>query len=346
MRVMATSVVPSNWEVFLREDENKTELFGYLALQIVSADFGTKEVFVTKGEHVLSNSSSFGSGNVSEHLSLLSPCSQEEADTRMLLHASDAAKKGHKKIMLRTADTDVVVIAVAYFSKLLVEELWLSFGVSQHFRYIAIHKIASAMGPDKSLALLFLHAFTGCDTVSFFKGCGKKTAWEVWALLPEMTAAFAALSCTPIEVTTDHELLLQKFVVALYDRKSPCANVNEARQSLFTKKGRSIDRIPPSQAALLQHAKRAAYQAGHIWGQSFVASPVVPHPSAWGWVVSDVGYRPFWSALPEASQSCKELIHCSCKAKCSKRCKCVSSGLKCTSLCACEGKCPHDIISH
>jgi len=40
------------------------------------------------------------------------PYTHEEADTRMLLHAAHAVDCGYNKIMLRTVDTDVVVLAV------------------------------------------------------------------------------------------------------------------------------------------------------------------------------------------------------------------------------------------
>ena len=35
-----------------------------------------------------------------------------------------------------------------------------------------------ALGVRMARLLLFLHAFSGCDTVSFFSGSGKKTAWK------------------------------------------------------------------------------------------------------------------------------------------------------------------------
>ena len=44
-----------------------------------------------------------------------------------------------------------------------------------------------------------------------------------------------------------------------------------------------MENIPPSQAALLEHSKRAAFQAGHIWGQTLVSEPEVPTPGEWGW---------------------------------------------------------------
>jgi len=44
-------------------------------------------------------------------LHTLVPCSHEEADSRMLLSAH-AAKHGHHCILIRTVNTDVVVLAV------------------------------------------------------------------------------------------------------------------------------------------------------------------------------------------------------------------------------------------
>lgn len=40
-------------------------------------------------------------------------------------------------------------------------------------KYIDIKKVAQSLGKDVSMALLGLHAVTGCDTVSAFAGGGK-----------------------------------------------------------------------------------------------------------------------------------------------------------------------------
>ena len=45
--------------------------------------------------------------------SKLEPCTQEEADSRIMLHVMDAANQGHQRILIRTADTDVLILAVA-----------------------------------------------------------------------------------------------------------------------------------------------------------------------------------------------------------------------------------------
>ena len=49
----------------------------------------------------------------------------------MLLHAANASQSGMGKVMIRTVDTDVVVIALGMFSLLNLSELWISFGTGK-----------------------------------------------------------------------------------------------------------------------------------------------------------------------------------------------------------------------
>ena len=52
----------------------------------------------------------------------------------MILHLADAAYQGFQKILLRTVDTDVVILAVAAVAKIEVQEVWVAFGTGQNFR--------------------------------------------------------------------------------------------------------------------------------------------------------------------------------------------------------------------
>ena len=79
--------------------------FDYLAEKVVE-DHSDNKVIVTKGPDALSN----------HPVSEISPCSHEEADTRVFLHVKDAVKEGFKTVMISANDTDVLVIAVATFS--------------------------------------------------------------------------------------------------------------------------------------------------------------------------------------------------------------------------------------
>ncbi|KAK0150015.1 hypothetical protein N1851_009250 [Merluccius polli] len=194
----------------------------------------------------------------------------------------DAARKGFKKITLRTVDTDVVVLAIAHVSELDIEELWVAFGTGKNFRYIPAHEIAKSLGPDKSKALPVFHAFTGCDTVSAFATRGKKTAWDTWNAYDMATEAFMALSKAPKSIPEEVISIVERFTILLYFRTSSQVNIDQARLELFTKKGRGMEQIPPTKEALVQHLKRAVYQGGHCWGQALEVAPNMPSPADWG----------------------------------------------------------------
>ena len=77
--------IPGNWTAFLRADENKEELFLYLAKQLITIGTDHAEVVSTKHESVVFNNGRTDAAD-------LSPCMHEEADTSsyyMLLTLQD-----------------------------------------------------------------------------------------------------------------------------------------------------------------------------------------------------------------------------------------------------------------
>ena len=238
-----------------------------------------------------------------------------------------------RKVAIRTVDTDV-----ASFNNINPDELWIALGTGSSFRYIAVHQLAAAMNPRQCATLPIFHALTGCDIVSSFAGRGKKTAWEIWKVFPEVIDAFEELLRMPSDVSEESMSLLERFVVLMYDRTCDIMKINDARKQLFAHKSRALDNIAPTQAALQQHIKRASLQA-NCWNQTLVLNPELPSPSDWGWTKEASGWQPLWTTLPEAPKSCHELIHCNCKKGCTGRCKCSKPALKCTALCTCSGDC-------
>ena len=124
--------------------------------------------------------------------------------------------------------------------------------------------------------------------------------------------------------------ILEKFVIVLYDRSSTAATVDEARLDLFAKKQRPYEALPPTKATLLQHTKRAAYQAGCMWGQATQCQPEVESPADWGWQKSGANWQVFWTANAPIAKSCEQLTKCGCKAGCRGGCKCCRLALNCT----------------
>ena len=107
-RVVGGASIPGNWASFLRVDENKTKLFSFLSGALLdSFQLAEKQLVIRNRDAVLSKPPLLDNTS-------LAPCTQEEADSRMILHAAHAAHAGHSsKITIRTVDTDVVVLAVA-----------------------------------------------------------------------------------------------------------------------------------------------------------------------------------------------------------------------------------------
>lgn len=329
-RVEGSSRTPNNWKSFLRNDMNKTELFLFLADKIKGIDNATS-IIATKGQDAVCNKE--------RDLSGVSPCIHEEADTRLFVHIKDAVLEGYTTVAIKANDTDVVVIAVSVFSSLKelgLLKLWVAYGQGTNARWIPIDNIVSAMGPMKSRALLFFHAFTGCDNISAFRGKGKKWAWQTWNVFPEVDKTFVKLSQYPLAVEDEDIKVLERFVVLMYDRSSSSTNVNEARLDLFARKQRTYESIPPTQAALKEHVKRAAFQAGIIWAQATSPLPDIQSPADYGWRKDGDTWKICWTTLPPIAASCQELTKCSCKKDCTRRCKCFKSGLACTALCGCE----------
>ena len=78
-------------------------------------------------------------------------------------------------------------------------------------------------------------------------------------------------------------MLIESFVVLLYDQTSAIVEVNPARKDLFSKKARTLQNFSTTRAALEQHTMRAVVQGAYIWSQVLLKKPVIPSPSDWRW---------------------------------------------------------------
>ena len=74
-------------------------------------------VIVTKEEDAVSNHTIDLAG--------VAPCSHEESDTRIFVHARHATEAGSKVIMVKASDTDVLVLVIAVSVLQALQELGL-----------------------------------------------------------------------------------------------------------------------------------------------------------------------------------------------------------------------------
>lgn len=171
--------------------------------------------------------------------------------------------------LVRTVDSDVVILVIYWFASLGLSELWVCLGSGKKMRDILIHTLSAQLGPSRCMAMPLFHEVTGCDTVSHLLGCGRKTAWSAWQSTPGLTDALVALTSDPDSLSpqSQHMETPQRIVVVMYSKGCGIIRVNEARPRLFTSGRKTLEALPPTQAALYQHIRRAVLQA-IIWSQA------------------------------------------------------------------------------
>ena len=135
-----------------------------------------------------------------------------------MVHVLDASLCGYQRIMIRTNDTDVVVLAVSIANIIQADELCVGYGSGKHLRNIPVHTIAATLGPEKASVLPLFHALTGPDMVSFFGGRGKKTVWDVWNVFPQLTPVLRTLTSVPNDIDNECMVVIEKFVILMYDQ--------------------------------------------------------------------------------------------------------------------------------
>lgn len=84
-------------------------------------------------------------------------CKQEEADGRLLLHASHASKEGYTSVMICSEDTDVFIMSVAVASEI-ASSLFIKCGSRNRTKIIDVNRVANVCGRDVYKALTGMHA--------------------------------------------------------------------------------------------------------------------------------------------------------------------------------------------
>jgi hypothetical protein len=118
----------------------------------------TRELVLSSG---LSDILQVWSSDDTKDLSRLAS-NNEEADTRIVLHARDATLHGYQQINVVCRDTDIFVLLLAHRERL-CPVIWNNQMKATH----------PSLKRSESL-------ITGCNTVSQFAGIGKQTVWKIF----------------------------------------------------------------------------------------------------------------------------------------------------------------------
>lgn len=329
---------PRQWKKTMSSGESKTNLMHFLAEEWASdrhaEKIGDRSLYVTHGCDC--TLISVIEGRVVSTFVPELQSNQEEADTRMLLHASHASSNGYPQVCIRSSDTDVEVLAL-YHQEAITGNITIASGTRSRIRLISIPQLRQLVGSTTCKVLPGLHAITGCDTVSAFVGKGKQKALQLMKEERHRDAIAALGERLPIH--DDDADSLESFVCSLYDCNNT-TNVNQARYSMFCKgNNQQSHQLPPTKAALRYHIKRANYQC-YLWKNALHPIIQLQQPDGHGWKLSDGSLQVVWTDVAPAPSAIMELVCCRCKGVCNtRRCSCVKNVLPCTEACSCSEEC-------
>lgn len=184
--------------------------------------------------------------------------------------------------------------------------------------------------------VLFLHAFSGCDTTSAIFGQGKIKFFNVLQKSEELHRTVQVFK----EVGVDSDTIAaagEQFLATLYRARQDKTSLNFLRYQQFarsvTKSKFNPASLPPTTAAARQHSLRTYHQVQAWYGINM-------NPEQWGWERSKTGLTPVKTTEDPAPEALLKFISCSCRKGCGRACGCRKAGLKCSIICMhCNGDC-------
>ena len=160
--------VPKKWQNFISNPVNKTNLKAFLGSmwkEMAKTRLAGDQKLVLAGCFIHSDDTFAITQNQETPLLHLSS-DHEEADTRMLLHASDCSRD-HQRIVVQSPDTDVAALCVYACNMINTQQLWFLTGVKDKLRFLPVHRLAEKLGED------LCHLIAGCDSTSALYQIGK-----------------------------------------------------------------------------------------------------------------------------------------------------------------------------
>ena len=130
---------PRQWKKYLSCGRNKVCLLKFLSEEWSKQEYaeriGSRVMYVTNSNHCIKLVAIDGRMTATDETELYTD--QEEADTRMFLHASHASSLGHQRVAIVSSDTDVEVLACHHQSAI-PAELTLISGTRSRSRLISV----------------------------------------------------------------------------------------------------------------------------------------------------------------------------------------------------------------
>ena len=185
--------------------------------------------------------------------------------------------------------------------------------------------------------LLFIHAFTGCDTTSFPFSIGKSSA--VKKCMTDIDFRDASSKFANASNLESVAKAGERAMICLYGGKTD--NLDQLRFRKYKTKVGSQSKavqpqsLPPTSASTRYHSMHQI----EIWRN--LVDPTERDATAFGWDLIGNILHPSYTDKPPTPDELLNVIVCKCSTDCSTlRCSCRKHGLNCSLACgSCQGDC-------
>lgn len=319
-----TPVSKMSAKQFLSSTTTKDELTVHLVKKAHHHFEGKPKVFiVTSRQETLSNSMDV------QHL-----CSFQEADTRLILHSLDAARRGATELYIQSPDTDVFVLVIHRYHQLCRNTYFVT-GVENKKRLIPLGPVVNALGAAKAEALPGFHVFSGADITGRFASKRKLTCWQALNRAPWRWY----LHLLPWEPARSWVLTLNVPLKHLFARSMSLVPL---WWMLVISGGRFLPRNNQNPKSYLRHQepylKPLPKHITRPWCGTRMTflHPQLPPATLHGWKEEGDRLVPVPTRDPPAPATVTHLIKCGCKkTSCESNCSCRSQRLNCSEMCRC-----------
>ena len=184
---------------FMKNIKNKEKFYDLLTsfLHEKSLLLDRKYIFMNRQKVILN------------HISEMEDCSHLEADYRVVLHIVSAILEGPKRVVVRSNDTDVLIILIQYYNHFCEVAKTDNFNIilmtgksstATGILYISIDLASKSFTPHQLRGLPLLFSMAGCDYVESFYDVGQLSWLNLYVKDDGIAKVFSDLMTDPLRL--------------------------------------------------------------------------------------------------------------------------------------------------
>ena len=255
----AESKVPRSFSDFLKNGENKSRMIEVIKDEMVKQKSAIlhklkcSDIMFSVDKNCIRMTEK--STEVADELS----SNQEEADTKLLLHANHAlSTQPNKAVLIRSpsGDVDINILCLSLFQED-AGRIYIDYGTGKSRKVLQLSMVD--MPDTLKSALIGFHAFSGNDYISSMFRKSKRMLWKKMEKSKRFTRMFAELG-NQWRIDGELQALLEEYVCSLFMVGK--SDINEVRYAIFKdiyqKMGRiqDLSLLPPCRETLRLRSQR------------------------------------------------------------------------------------------